>query len=109
MAEHDITPEVTLSKTQRRLKVGYVGISHTNRKTKAPTRYSRSPSLHLKGNWLKEAGFYTGRGVTVKISEGCLTIIADSDEVQELREELYLVKQSVKGMRNGMFSVLNKS
>ncbi|EFN4098781.1 toxin SymE, type I toxin-antitoxin system family protein, partial [Escherichia coli] len=48
-----------------------------------------------------------GRGVTVKISEGCLTIIADSDEVQELREELYQVKQVVKGMRSGMFSVLN--
>lgn len=69
MAEHDITPEVTLSKAQRRLKVGYVGISHTNRKTKVPTRYSRSPSLHLKGDWLKEAGFETGRSVTVKISE----------------------------------------
>ncbi len=109
MAEHDITPEVTLSKTQRRLKVGYVGISHTNRKTKVPTGYSRSPSLHLKGNWLKEAGFYTGRGVTVKISEGCLTIIADSDEMQELREELYQVKQAVKGMRDGMFSALNES
>ncbi|EFH5752930.1 type I addiction module toxin, SymE family [Escherichia coli] len=109
MAEHDITPEVTISKTQRRLKVGYVGISHTNRKTKVPTGYSRSPSLHLKGNWLAEAGFDTGRGVTVKISEGCLTIIADSDEMQELREELYQVKQAVKGMRNGMFSALNES
>ncbi len=109
MAEHDITPEVTISKTQRRLKVGYVGISHTNRKTKVPTGYSHSPSLHLKGNWLAEAGFDTGRGVTVKISEGCLTIIADSDEMQELREELYQVKQAVKGMRDGMFSALNES
>ncbi|HGW7306402.1 TPA: toxin SymE, type I toxin-antitoxin system family protein, partial [Escherichia coli] len=32
-----------------------------------------------------------------------------SDEVQELREELYQVKQVVKGMRNGMFSVLNEN
>ncbi|EHK1661028.1 type I toxin-antitoxin system SymE family toxin, partial [Escherichia coli] len=78
-------------------------------KTKVPTGYSRSPSLHLKGNWLAEAGFDTGRGVTVKISEGCLTIIADSDEMQELREELYQVKQAVKGMRDGMFSALNES
>lgn len=48
----------------------------------------------------------------MKISEGRLTIIADSDEVQELRElreELYQVKQAVKGMRDGMFSVLNES
>ncbi|EJW2021836.1 type I toxin-antitoxin system SymE family toxin [Salmonella enterica] len=102
MAEHDITPEASISKTQRRLKVGYVGISHISRKTKLPARYSQSPSLHLKGDWLKEAGFDTGRGVTVKITEGCLTIIADNDEVQELREELYKVKQVVKGIKDAV-------
>ena len=45
----------------------------------------------------------------MKISEGCLTIIADSNEAQELREEIYQVKQLVKGMQDGMFSVLNES
>ena len=109
MAEHDITPEITISKTQRRYKVGYVRARHINSKTYMTTYYSRHPSLNLKGDWLKEAGFDTGRGVTVKISEGCLTIIADSDEVQELREELYQVKQVVKGMRHGMFSMLDES
>ncbi|EOF5101296.1 SymE family type I addiction module toxin [Salmonella enterica] len=73
------------------------------------TCYSQSPSLHLKGDWLKEAEFDTGRGVTVRITEGCLTIIADNNEVQALREELYKVKQVVKGMRDGVFSVLNDS
>ena len=107
MAEHDITPEVTISKTQRRLKVGYVGISHTNRKTKVLTKYSRSPSLHLKGDWLKEAGFDTGRGVTVKISEGYIVLMADGNEVQELREQLYQAEQVVKGIKAGIFSVLN--
>ncbi|HCC5837560.1 TPA: toxin SymE, type I toxin-antitoxin system family protein, partial [Citrobacter farmeri] len=34
---------------------------------------------------------------------------ADSNEVQELREEIYQVKQLVKGMQDGMFSVLNES
>ncbi|HGY3716629.1 TPA: SymE family type I addiction module toxin [Citrobacter gillenii] len=96
-------------RTQRRLKVGYVGISHTNRKTKVPTRYSRSPSLHLKGDWLKEAGFETGTSVTVKISEGCIVLMADTDEVRELREQLYQAKQVVKGIKDGMFSVLNES
>ena len=108
MAEHDITPEVTISKTQRQYQVGYASARHLNSKTGMTTYYSRHPSLHLKGDWLAEAGFDTGQGVTVKISEGCLTIIADSDEAQELREELYQVKQVVKGMRNGMFSVLNE-
>ena len=32
---------------------------------------------------------------------GCLTIIADSDEVQELREQLYQAKQVVKGVPTG--------
>lgn len=100
MAERDSTPEVTISKTQRRVKVGAVGICHTNRKTKVPTHYSHSPGIHLKGNWLAEAGFDTGRGVTVRITEGCLTIIADNDEMQELREELYKVKQVVKGIKD---------
>lgn len=84
-------------KTRCRLKASYIGISHTRRKTKFPTGYSRSPSLHLKGDWLEEAGFETGRGVTVKISDGCLTIIADNNEVQELRKQLYQAKQLVKG------------
>ncbi len=70
MAERDSTPEVTLSKTQRRVKIGAVGICHTNRKTKVPTHYSHSPGIHLKGNWLAEADFDTGRGVTVRISQG---------------------------------------
>lgn len=34
MAERDSTPEVTISKTQRRVKVGYVGIIHTTVKPK---------------------------------------------------------------------------
>ncbi|POF79644.1 toxin SymE, type I toxin-antitoxin system family protein [Escherichia coli] len=75
MAERDITPEVAISKTQRRCTVGYL----------------------------------PNRSDTVKISEGCLILLADNNEVQELRRELYQVKQSVKGMRDGMFSVLNES
>ena len=66
------------------------------------TYYSRSPSLHLKGDWLKEAGFETGTGVTVKISEGCLVLMADNNEVQELRKELYQVKQVVKGIKDAV-------
>ncbi|EHP5106175.1 toxin SymE, type I toxin-antitoxin system family protein, partial [Escherichia coli] len=39
--------------------------------------------------------------------EGCLILLADNNEVQELRRELYQVKQVVKGVQDGMFSVLN--
>ncbi|EAN0203769.1 SymE family type I addiction module toxin [Salmonella enterica] len=55
------------------------------------------PALHLKGDWLAEAVFETGRGVTVKVSEGCIVLVADTNEVQELREQLYRAKQVVKG------------
>ena len=102
MAERDSTPEVTLSKTQRRVKVGSVGICHTNRKTKVPTHYSHTPGIHLKGNWLAEAGFDTGRGVTVRISKGCIVLIADGDEVQALREQLFQVRQVVKGIKEAV-------
>ncbi|EDS4738640.1 type I addiction module toxin, SymE family [Salmonella enterica subsp. enterica serovar Oranienburg] len=83
-------------------KIIFVGICHTNRKTKVPTHYSHTPGIHLKGNWLAEAGFDTGRGVTVRISKGCIVLIADCDEVQELREQLYQVRQVVKGIKEAV-------
>lgn len=90
MAEHDITPEVTISKTQCHCTVGYL-----------PNRSDTSVT-----KWLREAEFEIGTGVTVKISEGCLLLIADCNEVQELRRKLYQVKQVVKGMRDGMFCLV---
>ncbi|MFY0418504.1 SymE family type I addiction module toxin, partial [Escherichia coli] len=45
MAEHDITPEVTISKTQRRCTVGYL-----------PNR-SDTPVIKISAKWLREAGF----------------------------------------------------
>ena len=96
MAEHDITPEVTISKTQRRCTVGYL-----------PNR-SATPVFKISAKWLREAGFEIGTGVTVKISEGCLILLADNNEVQELRRELYQVKQVVKEMKNGISGVLRE-
>ncbi len=64
------------------------------------TYYSQHLSLHSKGDWLTEAGFETGRGVTVKITEGCIVLMADNNEVQELREQLYQAKQVVKGVKD---------
>ncbi|ECR8472792.1 type I addiction module toxin, SymE family [Salmonella enterica subsp. enterica serovar Newport] len=77
-----------------------VSARHINSKTHMTTYYSQIPSLHLKGDWLEEAGFETGRGVTVKISQGCIVLMADSNEEQKLREQLYKAEQVVKGMRD---------
>lgn len=93
MAEHDITPEVTISKTQCHCTVGYL-----------PNRSDTSVT-----KWLREAEFEIGTGVTVKISEECLILLADNNEVQELRRELYQVKQVVKGMRNEISGVLKEA
>ncbi|MFY9996025.1 MAG: SymE family type I addiction module toxin [Leclercia sp.] len=38
------------------------------------TYYSRSPSLHLKGNWLAEAGFSTDTPAAVSVEQGRLMI-----------------------------------
>ncbi|MDC9581381.1 SymE family type I addiction module toxin [Xenorhabdus sp. PR6a] len=58
--------------------MGYVP---QNNKDKAP------PAIHLKGQWLKQAGFEIGGSVTVKIMNGCLVLIPDSDETNSLRQQ----------------------
>nr|WP_279037260.1 hypothetical protein [Snodgrassella alvi] len=47
---------------------------------------------------MAEAGFKTGRGVTVKISDKCIVLMVKSNQMQELREQLYQAKQVVKGI-----------
>lgn len=75
--------------------------------------YSRHPSLHLKGDWLNEAGFETGAHLTVKISDGCIVIIKDSDEVdalkheqEALRQQLRDIKQTNREMKNAAKAAL---
>ncbi|SFU84096.1 SymE family type I addiction module toxin [Xenorhabdus koppenhoeferi] len=66
------------AKTERYYTVGYVP---QNDRATAP------PAIHLKGQWLKAAGFETGGSVTVKIMAGCLVLIPDSDETHSLRQQ----------------------
>ncbi|EBW7910020.1 type I toxin-antitoxin system SymE family toxin [Salmonella enterica subsp. enterica] len=75
-----------------------VSVRHINSETCMTACYSQIPSQHLKGDWLAEAGFKTGRGVTVKISQGGIVLMADGNEVQKLCEQLYQAEQVVKGM-----------
>ncbi|HEY4468698.1 MAG TPA: SymE family type I addiction module toxin [Klebsiella sp.] len=73
MAAQDCIADSTISKAQRRLKVGYTSIRHADRNN-ITTRYSHCPTLNLKGNWLEEAGFATGASVTVTVEYGLLII-----------------------------------
>ena len=66
-----------------------------------------TPNIHLKGKWLREAGFETGVHLTVKISDGCIVIIKDSEEVdvlkheqEALRQQLREIKQANRNMKN---------
>lgn len=74
MAKRDSTSQRTLSKAQRRMKIGYVSIRHFNPRTCMTTYYSLSPSLLLNGNWLAEAGFTSDTPVMVSVEQGRLVI-----------------------------------
>ena len=70
------------------------------------TYYSQHSSFYLTGDGVKEAGFETGRSVTVKISQGCIMLMVNCNEVQELREQLYQAKEGVKEMKGGKSGVI---
>ncbi|MCO7261765.1 SymE family type I addiction module toxin [Dickeya zeae] len=73
MTERDSTSEPATPKALRHLKVGYVSRRHADRNDM--TRYySRSPSLHLQGNWLEAAGFGTDTPVVITVEHGQLLI-----------------------------------
>ncbi|NDL01604.1 SymE family type I addiction module toxin [Photorhabdus bodei] len=74
MAERDCNVNSGSSKAQRRYKVGYTSTRHEDRSTGMTRYYSQHPSLHLKGNWLEEAGFATGQSVLVRVERGQLVI-----------------------------------
>ncbi|MDE9434278.1 type I toxin-antitoxin system SymE family toxin [Xenorhabdus bovienii] len=66
------------AKTERYYTVGYVP---QNDKANAP------PAIHLKGQWLKAAGFDIGGTLTVKIMDGCLVLIPDSDDTRSIKQQ----------------------
>ncbi|PWD60859.1 SymE family type I addiction module toxin [Pectobacterium parmentieri] len=73
MTERDSTSEPATPQALRHLKVGYVSRRHADRNDM--TRYySRSPSLHLTGNWLEAAGFAIDTPVVISVEHGQLLI-----------------------------------
>ena len=72
MADADTKPESPTS-TTRRYTVGYVSRRHQKR-TGELLYYSRSPGLHIKGDWLKALGFETGQKIEVLTEPGQLIV-----------------------------------
>jgi toxic protein SymE len=58
-----------------------------------------TPNIHLKGKWLREVGFETGVHLTVKISDGCIVIIKDSEEVDALKHEQEALRQQLRDIK----------
>lgn len=85
MADSHSTPDVTATGTEHTLIVGY-----------RPNVFDKStPSINLSGKWLRAAGFDTGHQVTVKVMDGCIVLMAYSENEQRLLDENRRVKETL--------------
>ncbi|MBC8954994.1 SymE family type I addiction module toxin [Xenorhabdus sp. PB62.4] len=66
------------AKTERYYTVGYVPQNG---------RSNPRPAINLTGRWLKAAGFEIGDTLTVKIMDGCIVLIPDSDGARAIRQQ----------------------
>ncbi len=89
MAEHDCISEVKISKAQRNYTVGYLPNGGD----------TSTPNIHLKGKWLREAGFETGAHLTVKITDGCIVLVLDSEEMDDLKHEQESLRQQLRDIK----------
>ncbi|WP_316549416.1 SymE family type I addiction module toxin [Klebsiella michiganensis] len=62
-------------------------------------------SLTLSGKWLRAAGFDTGKRFTVKVMDGCIVLLPQSDKEQMLKAELLQIQQSFKSVNNTLHLV----
>jgi len=79
--------EGIISKAQRHYTVSYL------------PNGSDTPLIKLSGKWLREAGFNTGTGVTVKIAGDCIVLIPDNPQEQALKEQLAQVKNTLSRVK----------
>lgn len=95
MADSHSTPDITVSGTERQLLVGY----------RPNGRDTSTPSLTLSGKWLREAGFDTGKPVTVKVMDGCIVLMPLSEKEEMLKAELKKIQQSLKSVNSTLHLV----
>lgn len=78
--EVSFDPEVHAA-DNRRLKVGYT--SRYSDYSRLPVKYAQFPSIVMKGQWLKAAGFDTGTRVDVRVMQGCIVLTAQTPQPEE--------------------------
>ncbi|ADP11300.1 conserved uncharacterized protein [Erwinia sp. Ejp617] len=99
MAEHDSKSERGISKTQRRVTVGY----------RPKGGECDTPQVSITGKWLAEAGFAVGTGVSLAVLDGCLLPIPDSREERRLRameQQLKAQQQELEQTKQRMIAML---
>lgn len=92
MADPHSTPDLPAAKTERSLIMGYR--PHGGDKS--------TPSVTLSGKWLREAGFDTGQQVNVKVMDGCIVLMAYSQQEQTLLLQLKGIQSKLKGIEATM-------
>ncbi|MEY0303020.1 SymE family type I addiction module toxin [Providencia manganoxydans] len=60
------------------------------------------PAIHLKGHWLKDAGFETGFTFTVKILNGCLVLILDSEDIRAMKQQNQQQQAQLRAIKHSM-------
>ena len=79
MAKCHCKSDRVISKSLRSYTVGYVTVERKNRDS--PRSYQiQIPNISLKGQWLEEAGFPIGERLTVRVMDGCLFLLRESEE-----------------------------
>lgn len=92
MADPHSTPDLPAAKTERSLIMGYR--PHGGDKS--------TPSVTLSGKWLRDVGFDTGQQVSVKVMEGCIVLMAYSQQEQHLLLQLKEIQSKLKGIEATM-------
>ncbi|HFI5650047.1 TPA: SymE family type I addiction module toxin [Klebsiella michiganensis] len=95
MADSHSTSDFAVSGTERHLIVGY----------RPQGRDTTTPSLTLSGKWLRAAEFDTGKRFTVKVMDGCIVLLPQSDKEEMLKAELLQIQQSFKSVNNTLHLV----
>ncbi|MEQ4626071.1 SymE family type I addiction module toxin [Providencia manganoxydans] len=80
-------------KTERHYTVGYA---------QNGSKATPSPAIHLKEQWLKEAEFETGFTFTVKILNGCLVLIPDSEDTRAIKQKNQQQQAQLSEIKNSM-------
>ncbi|WP_313109837.1 SymE family type I addiction module toxin [Atlantibacter sp.] len=66
-----------------------------------------TPQITLSGKWLCEAGFAPGQHYMVKISEGCLVLVAMNTQEEALLTQLDSARQTVAEMKRALNQIGN--